>query len=41
MSKSKVKFKETIIGIIPEDFKRGDNFVKAISEFFIKRIFFC
>ena len=39
MSKSKVKFKETIIGKIPEDFERGDDFVKVISEFLLKECF--
>ena len=39
MSKSEVKFKETIIGRIPEDFERGDDLVKAISEFLLKECF--
>ena len=39
MSKSEVKFKETIIGRIPEDFERGDDLVKAISEFLSKECF--
>ena len=35
----KVKFKETIIERIPEDFERGDDLVKAISEFLLKECF--
>ena len=33
------KVKETIIGKIPEDFERGDDFIKAINEFLLKECF--
>ena len=39
MNKSKVKFKETSLGKIPDDFERGDDLVKAISEFLLKECF--
>ena len=39
MHKSEVKFKETSLGKIPDDFKRGDDLVKAISEFLLKECF--
>ena len=35
----KVKFKQTEIGKVPEDLKRSDDFVKALSEFLQKEKF--
>lgn len=39
MKAQKTKYKQTEIGMIPEDFERRDDFVKAVSEFLLKEKF--
>jgi len=39
MTEKQTKFKETKIGMIPEDLKRSDDFIKAVSEFLLKEKF--
>ncbi|MGB4268226.1 MAG: hypothetical protein WBK20_03490 [Spirochaetota bacterium] len=39
MNTQKTKYKQTEIGMILEDFERGDDFVKAVSEFLLKEKF--